>query len=205
MNRRRSTHLAPCVLAVLAFMRPTPAAAQRVYLNSVPTVCPTPVQPVSGITFHAGYAWQIVWTTTPGSWHVATYRGPSRVASTDGNAVWTDPSLLAECWIDWFQMAPTPRLEAQFRWHVVTYFGSVDESDAGDCGDSTELLPVGGEPYNPYDSGSGLNPCNGGGGENPGGGGAGESCHQEWIIVETTPDGGGTWTVVWEGWTTICE
>jgi hypothetical protein len=58
----------------------------------------------------------------------------------------------------------------------------------------------------PYDPGAGegsdgtTGDCQGTGGTTP----PGSNCHDEYVYVERSTDGGVTWTVIWEGWTIVC-
>lgn len=68
----------------------------------------------------------------------------------------------------------------------------------------TQIAPGPSEPG--YDSGSGGG-GNGGGdcGDNPGGTNPPSSgCHDEYVYVEVSNDGGVTWITVWEGWAVVC-
>ncbi|GLC26866.1 hypothetical protein [Roseisolibacter agri] len=53
----------------------------------------------------------------------------------------------------------------------------------------------------PQEPGTGT-PGTGGGG---GGGGTTPTCHEEYVIVEVSDDGGMTWYIYWEGWAEVCE
>lgn len=207
-----------CVIAALLFCgviaEPDRVVAQQTYLYSEPTSCPASMRPISGVTYHAGHGWAITWTTVPGQWASATYYGPSSATSTDGKATWLNPSLLAECWIDWYALPPTPARDAYFRWHIVRYFGTVREVKAG-CNDDTRLVDDFGNdvqgPYDPtYDpaleSGTDCEDESSEGGSGGGGGGGGDlTCRQEYVYVEISNDGGLTWEVYWEGYATVCE
>lgn len=56
----------------------------------------------------------------------------------------------------------------------------------------------------PEEPGTGT-PGTGGNPGTGGGGGGGLTCHEEYVIVEESYDGGRTWYVVWEGYAEICE
>ena len=68
----------------------------------------------------------------------------------------------------------------------------------------TQVAPGPSEPgYDPGGGGGG----NGGGdcGDNPGGTNPPSSgCHDEYVYVEVSNDGGVTWIIVWEGWAVVC-
>jgi hypothetical protein len=84
---------------------------------------------------------------------------------------------------------------------VIEYYGP--RRDLA-CGRGDTRL-VSDEPeYDPYNPTGGDSSCGGSGGGGTGGGG-GDNCHQEWVIVERSDDGGNTWYTIWEGWATVCE
>ena len=90
---------------------------------------------------------------------------------------------------------------------LVTYdpnSGGGGGGGGGDGGCETQLIY---DPDQPCPGGGG-----GGGGEptvtpggGGGGGGGGTTCHQEWVIIEVSYDGGATWSTWWEGYANVCE
>jgi hypothetical protein len=200
MNRPARIRLLAGATVALLLGVASPALSQRTLVGSEPTVCPPAFTPISGLTFHAGYAWSVMWTTSPGQIGSARYGGPASVTSTDGNAVWSLPGLLAECTIDWYRL-PNGHHDAYFHWHVVMYFGRVTR--ALDCTTDDEFDLASNSPsYDPFD------PAGAGCGE---GGGSGDgatadlTCHTEYAFIEISTDGGVTWMVWWEGFVEVCQ
>lgn len=160
--------------------------AQTVWYEN--TVCPTQFAPISGTTFHAGHGWQVVWVTGPGQWASAYYTGrPSPVVSTDNNARWYNPALDARCRIKWVQYQNGSR-DAFFNWAIDQYYGSVQSYSSG-C--ERQIV------YDPEE-------CEEPPEEGTGGGGGGGNCHNEWIIIEESTDGGRTWRELYSGNATVC-
>jgi uncharacterized membrane protein YgcG len=132
-----------------------------------------------------------------------SYTGLYPLRDVSGSKVWTDARILVQCYVkeSFFGLISTQYAV------VAQEFGSVEDArTACEGGDPTRLV-IDYDPYNPYpEGGDGSCGSPGSGGE-PGGGGGGSSgaCHDEWLIVERSDDGGATWYVVWEGWGTVCE
>jgi hypothetical protein len=92
---------------------------------------------------------------------------------------------------------------------AATVFSVAEDSCAGneECESSEEpptgVAPAPSEPgYNLGDGSSGATGggCGGSGGGTP----PSSNCHDEYVYVERSTDGGMTWTVIWEGWTIVC-
>jgi hypothetical protein len=88
---------------------------------------------------------------------------------------------------------------------VIEYYGPRRDG-LGECTTGgTELVGMVYEPgYDPYGNEPNGGGCGGEGGESGGAGGS-STCHQEWVIVEKSDDGGNTWYTIYEGWATVCE
>lgn len=179
------------------------ASAQRVYAYSEPTVCTTFFKPIGGVTFHAGGAFDVSWYIDLPQFGPVTYHGlPNPVISTDGRKKWTNPTATVTCFIDWYYLLPSRAMDANFRWHIDSYGGTVSNCSSG-------IHPAG-DPdaqNNPYSqSGDPADPCSDGSGSTGSGGGPPDStCWNEYVYVEESNDGGLTWHVIWEGWATVCE
>ena len=177
---------------------PAAGRAQRVHLYDEPTVCSTPFQPVSGVTFHAGGQWRITWSTEPGQYSRAIYQGtPNPTFSTDATKKWQDPTADVTCWIRWYETSGGR--EADYDWHVVDYGGTV--TDCGSSYDPTHITSGPGADYDPYAASGGGDGCDGADG---GSGTAPPDCSDEYVYVEESNDGGVTWTELWEGWAEVC-
>lgn len=175
---------------------PPSVTAQRVYLYSEPTVCVTPFRPISGITFHAGGQFPVVWylpSPTPGP---IDYTGvPDPVTSLDAAKKWSEPKANVTCFLEWYQLAPTPQREVEYRWHINFYGGNVT-SCVGMEGHA-DISPYAGE-YDPYDPNTSNQPgagdgCtdSGGGGGDWDGGGDGTGDNETIGVIPGSGDGGG--------------
>ena len=185
-------------LGLLCTMINAPSSAQRVYVYSEPTVCTTFFKPIEGVTHHAGGEFEVSWHINfPQFGPVDYYGRPNPVISTDRTKKWTEPTANVTCYIDWFRLLPTPAWDTYFRWHINDYGGTVSS-----CNSSTQVAedPDGG-PYDPFSSSGESSDCSGTGGSGP----AGSTCHDEYVYVEISNDGGATWYVLWEGWATVCQ
>jgi hypothetical protein len=189
-------------LGSLCAMISAPSSAQRVYVYSEPTVCTPFFKPNEGVTHHAGGEFDVSWYINfPQFGPVDYYGRPDPVISTDRTKKWTEPTANVTCYIDWFRLLPTPAWDADFRWHINDYGGTVSN-----CKGSTQVAeePDSG-PYDPSGPTGGSSDCS----ENTEGGGvggpAGSTCHDEYVYIEISNDGGVTWYVLWEGWATVCQ
>jgi hypothetical protein len=195
-GRRRS--LAAAVFGLLCVVTGVRGAAQRVYAYSEPTVCTTFFKPIAGVTFHAGGEFGVTWHINfPQFGPVDYYGQPNPVISIDGKKKWTDPTANVTCFIDWYYLYPTRAMDADFRWHVNEYGGTVS-----DCSGGTQLVGDPDGPYDPYNQSGSAESCS----DAPGGGSAGSTgtCWNEYVYIEESNDGGLTWHVIWEGWATVC-
>jgi hypothetical protein len=177
------TGLLLAAFAVVLGRSPSDVSAQRIFLYSEPTVCTPFFQPISGLTFHAGGAFDIDWFIPSPAYGPVTYTGqPNPAVSEDGTKKWANPTANVTCFIDWFQLFPTPRMDTYFRWHINFYGGTVSNLDCGtgstggSNGGGTELIQSSFDAdYDPYDSGSVLPDC----GSDPGSGGGGTGTQYE--------------------------
>lgn len=173
------------------------------------TTCSTPFQPVSGLTFHEGYAWSVTFHALPHQFGHAHYIAlPNPATSEDGSATWTNPGAYVECTVTWYYNAFGRAESVKYNWHIISYSGAVTEN--GDCdGGGGPSDPVYIMSYDPYLTDQAIDDptvqnCDGGGG---GGGadGARLTCRWEWMDIEISYDGGKTWHPFWSGWGQMCE
>jgi hypothetical protein len=79
------------------------------------------------------------------------------------------------------------------------------------CNDASNPYSAVAVDYDPYDGSSGdgwdeVDPDNpyASSCSNSGGTGTTVTCHDEYVYVEESNDGGVTWTILWEGWAQVC-
>lgn len=209
----RPRHLGSIVVplsAMLSGMTSVAASAQRVFVSSEPAVCVTPFTPISGLTFHVGGAFRIIWSTNFPQYGPVTYFGsPNPAYSDDGTKKWTNPTANVTCFLDWYRLEPTWHFDTTYRWHIDEYGGVVTSCDSGGGNvGGTGFTNVGMDSsYDPYGSSDpGGGPCGEPGTAGSTGGDAGGfNCHTEYIYIEISYDGGITWEGWWEGYATICD
>lgn len=172
------------------------------------TTCSTPFHPVSGLTFHAGYKFRVVYHTFPYQFGYATYSGdPNPAEDVDGLATWSDPGVEVRCTNTWYFNPDGTVAFVQHDWFILRFRGKVTEHGAGE-GCASDLDPLYLSDYDPYASGGDVTSpaCDGTGGA---GGGTIDpdrvTCHWEWMQVEISYDGGVTWETYWSGWANVCE
>lgn len=193
-----------------------PAAGLRGQVIRGPTehtVCPTPFRPISGLTFHGGYAWAVTYHTFPYQMGFAQYSAlPDPAISDDGRATWYNPGAYVECTNTWYYNPNGTVAYVDFRWHIVSYRGEIrDNPDSGCGGDSGNwggTDPIYITSYDPYAPEQvedvSVQSCGGGkGGDGTGGGTM--VCWSEWLEIEISYDGGKTWHPFWSGWGQVCE
>jgi hypothetical protein len=88
---------------------------------------------------------------------------------------------------------------------VTTFSLGDDSCNANEECESSDEPPtaVAPGPYDPgYDDGSSgaAGGCDDSGGAAP----PGSYCHDEYVYIEISNDGGITWTTIWEGWAIVC-
>jgi hypothetical protein len=132
--------------------------------------------------------------TTPGSSDVVYHTIPERPQS--GTKVWELAGVGATCY--WW-MGP---LGAWLVVQETTKYGYVHDLLACRGGSGgTPVTLVADDPYDPdYSPYSSSGNCNGSSGT-----GGSLVCHQEWIVIEMSIDGGITWEPYWSGYATVCE
>jgi hypothetical protein len=140
--------------------------------------------------------WRSVSQATPlpsYNWYEATpYANP---LSTDGTSRWYGAKVEGHCTVD--------RNPYWVRYNVypVAYDGQVRSCSNGAGGNWYYITDPLDESYEPYTSTEPESDCNSSGG---GSGSAVVTCHDEYVYVEVSNDGGVTWEVIWEGWAQVC-
>lgn len=173
------------------------------------TVCPTPFRPISGLTFHGGYVWAVTYHTFPYQMGFAQYSAfPDPATSDDGRATWYSPGASVECTNTWYLNPNGSVAYVDFRWHIISYRGNIQENTGSGCGGGgTETDPIymtSYDPYAPDQEAVTVQDCGGGGGGGSGGGG-GLTCWWEWMEIEISYNGGKTWETYWSGWGRVCN
>lgn len=191
---RLGTGFAIVLLPLMCLAKPGAVSAQQVYLYSEPTVCSTPFTPRSGVTFHAGGQFPITWYLPVAAMGPIDYAGvPDPVKSTDRTKRWSGPSANVTCFIDWFQLAPTPQRTAQYRWHINYYGGAVTNCKVVEDHTDARIYSADYDPYSPGPSdGWDLDDgCSGGGGGGDGPDGPGDDGDSSAPIFPVSGGGGG--------------
>lgn len=121
--------------------------------------------------------------------------GNANPVFTDGTSRWYGAKLEGHCTVE--------RNPYFVRYSVVpvAYEGQVRACSGGAGGNwyyITDPIDQSYDPYTPAGSGS---DCGSDGGTGP----PGSTCHDEYIYVEKSNDGGVTWEIIWEGWVQVCE
>lgn len=202
----------PAALATLAITVGS-LSGQAIRGPTEHTTCPTPFRPISGLTFHGGYAWAVTYHTFPYQHGFAQYSAlPSPAISDDGRATWSNPGAYVECTNTWWFNPNGTVNHVEFRWHVIDYRGDIRGNDdgcggdGGDWGGTDPIYATSYDPYAPEQAGDDVlvHDCGGGG---AGGGSAGGTleCWWEWMEIEISYDGGKTWHPFWSGWGQVCE
>jgi hypothetical protein len=133
----------------------------------------------------------------------------------DGTGVWKRSSLATYTPLRGVNCTTRSRVSAETTHRAggwldreITAFSVDDDSCGGDeaCESSDEPpTAVAPGPYDPGYGGDGstgtTGGCDGTGGTTP----PSSNCHDEYVYVERSTDGGVTWTVIWEGWSIVCE
>lgn len=139
--------------------------------------------------------WRSVNQTTPlpsYNWYEpAPYANP---LSTDGTSRWYGAKLEGHCTVD--------RNPYWVRYNVypVDYEGQVRSCSNGAGGNWYYIIEPVDERYDPYTPRESDSDCNSSGGSGTGG----VTCHDEYVYVEVSNDGGVTWEVIWQGWAQVC-
>lgn len=148
----------------------------------------------------------MTWNTAPGQFGTAVFVGfPNPVLSRDGAKIWDNPTAFVTCWIDWYE--ENFGLQAYYRWEIEDYGGEVRNCTSPRPNTlpaveyDTEYDPY--QPYDPIGTSNCSNPLGGNGGGG-GAGGDGGGCRVEYVYVDISFDGGASWTLLWEGWATLC-
>lgn len=119
--------------------------------------------------------------------------GNPNPVSTDGTSRWYGAKLEGHCTVErnpyWVRYSVVP----------VAYEGQVRACSRGAGGNWHYVTDPVDESYDPY-SPAGGSDC----GSEGGSGEEGVSCHDEYVYVEVSHDGGVTWEVIWEGWAQVC-
>jgi hypothetical protein len=125
--------------------------------------------------------------------------------STDGRARWYGAEVEGHCTVE--------RTEYYVSLHVypVAYRGTVRTcwngggSGGGGGGPWFYITDPTDPAYDPYgDGGSYDAACSDATADGNGGSAGQTTCHDEYVYVELSDDGGVTWYVWWEGWATVC-
>jgi hypothetical protein len=133
----------------------------------------------------------------------------------DGTGVWKRLSHHTYTPVRGLNCTESSRLSAHTHHTAGGWFGdnpvalSLDEATCGGIACESSDEPPTGVTTGPYEPGFGTGEGSDGttGGDCGGSGGSappGSSCHDEYVYVERSTDGGVTWTVVWEGWSIVC-
>jgi len=140
--------------------------------------------------------WRSVDQTTPlpsYNWYEAAPN--SDPLSTDGASRWYGAKLEAHCTVErnpyWVKYSAVP----------VAYGGQVRACGGGGGGAWYYIAEPIDVSYDPYTEREPVSDCDSSGGS---GDGDGAICHDEYVYVELSNDGGVTWEVIWEGWAQVC-
>jgi|1186.fasta_scaffold44745_2 hypothetical protein len=138
--------------------------------------------------------WRSVNQTTPlpsYNWYEPV--GNANPISTDGTSRWYGAKLEGHCTVD--------RNPYWVRYNVypVAYEGQVRSCSTGAGGNWYYITDPIDESYDPYTSAGSGSDC-----ESDGGSDSVGTCHDEYVYVEVSNDGGLTWEVLWEGWAQVC-
>ena len=155
-----------------------------------------------GYVRYQGHEWDSLWNASspnPPLPSLRWYKPPSTttvLTSRDGMAKWSYPEIQVLCWI--FNSMSI----IAYHYDPYAFRGTVTECGEGSPGGGMFITDPLTEPgYDPYEGYPLRGECPGGSG---GGDGGGATCHDEYIYVEVSYDGGVTWEVLWEGWAQVC-
>jgi len=144
--------------------------------------------------------WRSVVQTTPlPSENWCEPVGDPNPLSTDKTSRWYGAKVKGHCTVE--------RTPYYISYHVypIEYEGNVERCDSSGGGGGGPWYitdPAMEQGYDPYanDAGGTESCSDSGGGE----GGSEPVCHDEYIYVEASYDGGVTWEILWEGWAQVC-
>lgn len=196
------------------------------YSEVRPATCPMTLRGgFTGFVFgypHAGHEWTANWSRIAvlsavydlADYQPQAYDGHRYIVSRDGEARWYDPRIRVRCTATYhYAFGQLQRVSIRYR--TVQNFGTVMETGA--CGgtvDPSIAEPLGAETYDPYDpapgpvvtalSGTECDGGSGGDGDSGDTGGGGASCTLKYVYLETSTNGGDTWSIYWEGWAYVC-
>jgi hypothetical protein len=167
--------------------------------------CPTAFNNVFhnyGYVEYQGHEWDSVWfasSPSPPLPSLRWYKPPSTTTtliSRDRRAQWSRPEVQVLCWI-------YNALDIiAYHYDPYAFRGTVTEcGSAGGGGGGFITDPALETGYDPYDGYPPTDQCPSSSG---GGSGGSASCHDEYVYVEISYDGGATWQVLWEGWAEVC-
>ncbi|MDQ6831480.1 MAG: hypothetical protein M3081_21680 [Gemmatimonadota bacterium] len=132
---------------------------------------------------------------------VVVYDVEGSPVSRDGRWRWDNGGAVIQCSIIWLtRHGVKVGLKVYSMWDN---WGPLRPISEDSCGDNDKSLE-GGSNNDGFGGSSGG--C-GGGGPDDGSdnNGSGTNCHYETVIIETSNDGGQTWTTLWEGQTKVCQ
>ena len=166
--------------------------------------CPTGLNNVFhnyGYVEYQGHQWDSQWfasSQTPTLSSLRWYKPPSSttvLTSRDGKAEWSNPEVQVLCWI-------YNALDIiAYHYDPYAFRGTVKECGEGGGGSGTFVTdPPLETGYDPYDGYPPTGECS----SNGGSGSGSASCHDEYVSIEISYDGGVTWQVWWEGWAIVC-
>ena len=186
----------------------TPVCAQRYGEWDRPCTLQLPPRfswPFASGVIYGGHEWVTEWRSISQvaplpsyNWYEAT-PDPDPV-STDDGARWIEARVEGHCTIEQNPYYIT------YHTYPVAFGGRVVTCPSGGGGGGVwevQYITEPGDPsYDPYSSYGGMNVCSQG--PHTGGDAGGDLCHQEYVYIDISYDGGSTWSELWEGWATVC-
>ena len=166
--------------------------------------CPTGLNSIFnmyGYVEYQGHQWSSEWRATKTVFPLSSFEWYRPVpygavlTSTDGRATWSNAQVRVLCWI-YNGMDIIVR-----HYDPMQFSGTVKECSTGGGTEITNPIETSYDPYTSYPPTNNACSNTSGGG---GGGSGGSNCHDEYVYIEESTDGGVTWTVLWEGWAIVC-
>lgn len=153
-----------------------------------------------GYVEYEGHQWSSEWRATrtvyplsPLEWYRPVPYGTT-LTSTDGRATWSNAQVRVLCWIY------NGMDIIVHHYDPIGFSGKVNECGTGGGTEAAEPVVTSYDPYSAYPPTNNACAGNGNGGSGP----SGTTCHDEYVYLEQSTDGGVTWIVIWEGWAEVC-